>query len=284
MNPYRLSPDRFNVINFSGGRSSAYMLMNILVEYDYVLPDNAEVIFCNTGKERDETFKFVQECHERWAVPITWLEYCYRADQPGGRLHPKNHYKIVDITTAARHGEPFVELIESSNLLPNAVTRRCTSELKVDTVRRYILREKNIYRKGYVSILGIRADETRRVNKALMEECRVAYPMVYAGDTINDVMRFWKRMNFDLGIDSAYGNCDLCFLKGRKNIIQSIRDNPDRAQWWIDQEQKVWKHHAYATHASFIKTETYEELRAYALSQQTIDFPDDPELSCFCGD
>ena len=56
-------------IAFSGGRTSAYMLHHIL-EANGGLPDRANVVFANTGREMPETLDFVQECSDRWSVPI----------------------------------------------------------------------------------------------------------------------------------------------------------------------------------------------------------------------
>ena len=86
-NPYRL-PDENCVINFSGGRSSAYMLYHTLDYYDGALPDNARVAFANTGAELNETLDFVQQCSERWNVPVTWLEYRHMPTARGGRADP----------------------------------------------------------------------------------------------------------------------------------------------------------------------------------------------------
>ena len=35
--------------------------------------ENLTVLFCNTGKEYDETLDFVNEVETRWNVPVTWL-------------------------------------------------------------------------------------------------------------------------------------------------------------------------------------------------------------------
>jgi hypothetical protein len=35
------------------------------------------------------------------------------------------------------------------------------------------------------------------------------------------------------------GNCDLCFLKGRRKLVNLIRDRPDLAAWWIEQETRI---------------------------------------------
>lgn len=50
------------------------------------------VVFANTGKERPETLDFVQECAERWDVPIPWLEYDPEAP---------HRTRLVDYTTPA---------------------------------------------------------------------------------------------------------------------------------------------------------------------------------------
>ena len=59
-NPYRVP--RPAVINFSGGRTSAYMLRSIVDAYGGSLPPGIAVIFANTGLERPETLEFVDTC------------------------------------------------------------------------------------------------------------------------------------------------------------------------------------------------------------------------------
>lgn len=78
--PFRL-PEPF-VVSFSGGRTSGLMLRKILDAYDGKLPDCGRVVFCNTGKERQETLDFVERCSIEWDVPVTWLEYRYVAPIP----------------------------------------------------------------------------------------------------------------------------------------------------------------------------------------------------------
>ena len=65
-NPYlipALSP-WFTVINVSGGRSSAFMLRQVLDAHGGELPPRCEAVFANTGKERRETLDFVQALTE----------------------------------------------------------------------------------------------------------------------------------------------------------------------------------------------------------------------------
>ena len=65
MNPFKI--DSPTSISFSGGRTSAYMLWRIL-EANGGLPEEAKVIFANTGKECEETLEFIRDCSVNWNV------------------------------------------------------------------------------------------------------------------------------------------------------------------------------------------------------------------------
>ena len=63
-NPYLL--DLPAVVNFSGGRSSGFMLYKIWEAFDFNWPDNCAVIFNNTGHEHPETYNFIHRVSEKW--------------------------------------------------------------------------------------------------------------------------------------------------------------------------------------------------------------------------
>ena len=71
LSPYLL-PDGNVQIAFSGGRTSAYMLHQILAA-NGDLPDRVVVTFQNTGREMPETLDFVAEVGRRWSVNVVWL-------------------------------------------------------------------------------------------------------------------------------------------------------------------------------------------------------------------
>lgn len=60
-------------IAFSGGRTSGYMLHQVL-EANGGLRSGAVVSFQNTGRKMPETLDFVTECAARWGVSIAWVE------------------------------------------------------------------------------------------------------------------------------------------------------------------------------------------------------------------
>lgn len=66
-------------------------------------------------------------------------------------------------------------------------------------------------------------------------------PLVTANVREPDVMRFWLKQPFDLGLKPGQGNCDLCFLKGKGTLKALIRAEPERAEWWSRIERTIGK-------------------------------------------
>lgn len=222
MNPYKISgPTK---ISFSGGRTSGFMLKRCL---EAGLDSETRVVFANTGKEREETLVFVDQCSKAFGVLITWLE---RDDAS------ELGYREVTFETAARDGKPFARLIEERNYLPNPVTRFCTEELKIRVMKKWMVNQGFEH---WTDVIGLRADEPRRVSRMRNSGRDVALPLAEAGVTVADVDAFWKAQSFDLKLKKWEGNCDLCFLKGRAKRTRIMRDNPEAAAWWIAQETTI---------------------------------------------
>ena len=279
VNPYLIPVDSpwYVVANVSGGRSSAYMLERLLAAHGGELPPGCEAIFANTGKERAETLDFVAALTEQWGVPITWLEYAY---VKGAK--PARQYRIVSRETASLEGEPFAAMLEAERWMPSTTKggRVCTSELKVATIDRYLFHRHGLTRRQTRKLIGFRFDEPRRWKPALYQECEVGYPMVDAGVTAGDVAAFWQSQPFDLGIPSERGNCDCCYLKARPNLLATIRDEPSRADWWIEAESRAGR--------TFRRGESFAQLRDAALAP-TVNGMDSAGalgagLPCFCSD
>ena len=152
-NPFEITDQ--TCISFSGGRTSAYMLWNVLKANNGTLPKDAKVLFCNTGKEDDATLDFVNQCSVRWNVEITWLEFAL--------VNEETAFKVVDFKTASRDGKPFEDVIKRYQpYLPNGRARYCSNQMKTRTMHRYL---KSIGWEDWDTFIGIRADEPRRVVK-----------------------------------------------------------------------------------------------------------------------
>jgi len=256
------------VINFSGGRSSGFMLWNILQAYDGKLPEDIRVIFCNTGLEHHETYEFIHRIEMNWC-PVTWLEYTLT---PEG----KASYAEVSYASASRRGEPFEMVINYKSYLPNPVTRFCTQELKIKLSDRYMRKISE----EYTSCVGLRADEMRRVAKLKGRRVKVEViaPMADAGHAREDVTSFWDGHPLDLQLpldSNIFGNCVGCFLKGYGKTEAIAREEPEQMDWWIRMEEE--------TGNTFrIDRPRYATIKANAHKQMAFDFGD--TVDCFCTD
>jgi 3'-phosphoadenosine 5'-phosphosulfate sulfotransferase (PAPS reductase)/FAD synthetase len=243
-----------NIINFSGGRTSAYMCKRLIDEGGEYL-----ITFQNTGKELNKTLDFIHECDKRWNLNIVWLEFRYG-----------NNFEVVTYETASRDGRPFDELIEhKKHFLPNQRFRYCTQELKINTLKRYL---KSIGIKEYTSYNGIRYDEPRRWNKIKNSDYDVELPLVKWKITKQDVLNFWRKQDFDLMVNEPYGNCDCCFLKGKGKLSIIAKEKPELLNWWINKEIK----------STFKKEISYQQILDKSQNQLGL-WDDDPSFECFCN-
>ncbi len=272
------------------------MLYRILEAHDGKLPDDVKVTFANTGKEMPETLDFVQACSDNWGVDIVWLESDI---QPVSNPTPQKKfnygYKVVTYETASRKGEPFANMILSKKFAPNPTARFCTQDLKVKPIVNYLKDSGYLEYAPWLHFVGIRADEKRRavkmhrkVDGPQLMEC----PLYEDGVTKEDVHGFWESQNFNLNLPSAngvtdWGNCDLCFLKGKGKRISIIRERPDLADWWIQQEKLLLENSSVSSWGrgkSAFGDIAYSDLKIIATSQGQLFNFDDESIPCFCGD
>lgn len=220
----------------SGDRTSAYMTEKLLqlqskchfMDIDFV------ITYANTGREHEETLKFVDKCDERWRKlydnKVIWLE----AVVHDGRV-PCSH-KETDFCDADREGGVFEEVVAKYGL-PNGNFLHCTRELKENPILSYMesLGEKRghivngeLVKATYETWIGIRADEPKRLkgNKSGKQEKR--YPLaelIHKYDLERDirsvkyeVLDFWEDMPFDLDLPEHLGNCVDCHKKSFKKL------------------------------------------------------------------
>lgn len=272
-NPYRIEPPF--VISFSGGRTSAYLLSKVVDAWNGTLPRESLVAFANTGREHEATLRFVRECAERLRVDIRWVEF--NSAEP-------DKFRMVDFDTASRDGEPFTDLIRSKNFMPTPLRRICTHSLKVIPIA--TMARKLGISEGTLAV-GLRADEPRRVHRVANTEREgfdYVCPLAEAGVTVQDVNEFWRNSEYDLQLpnnDKAFGNCDLCFLKGRAYLERVMRHDPKTADWWIRMEE---------TQGRTFRNDrpTYRQMLVQVTVQGMLFGSDDPNedgsIPCTCTD
>ncbi|OQR30298.1 Nin-like protein [Pseudomonas sp. Bc-h] len=285
MSPYKMSGT--TVVSSSGGRTSAYMLRQVL-DNNVDLGDLI-VTFANTGKEHPATLDFVQECPDRWGVPIVWPEF--RDDERG--------FAIVDYETASRDGEPFEALIRKRSYLPNPVTRFCTIDLKIRVIHKYLRKVGCSTEETPVDMMtGIRADEPRRVAKirhrkttSESKHATMVMPLEDAGVGVQGVTDFWKGQPFDLMLPTINGrtlegNCDLCFLKGAKQVYSIIASDRQKAEWWARMERTAKSSSSTTGDGALFRFDrpSYQQMLDYSDTQFDMFADHDEAIACVCGD
>ncbi len=120
---------------------------------------------------------------------------------------------------------------------------------------------------SYVSCLGIRSDESIRVDKirdrisaaAKMRGASLSQqppkesifaPLVDNGISQQNVIDFWSRQKFDLDLPESglFSNCVYCPLKGKRKLLQiaahelseatDLGGTPASIDWWVEMEAK----------------------------------------------
>mgnify|MGYP002144604524 CR=1 FL=1 len=228
------------VFNISGGRTSGLMVAENYQPGDIV-------IFCDTGREHPKTYKFLHDFEAFENIPIVWLKY------EGG----------------------FTKLIEKRKMIPNIMMRFCTIELKIKTARRYL---RSIGLTKYENIIGFRHDEQNRIKnyKEHWKTVLTSFPLNDAKITKQDVLKYWINKPYDLETPNILGNCDLCFLKGKNAIIQILREHPELADKWIEDEKSI--------DATYIKGISYKTMLDLSkkVNKQISLFDIEPAFNCAC--
>jgi 3'-phosphoadenosine 5'-phosphosulfate sulfotransferase (PAPS reductase)/FAD synthetase len=259
------------------------MLYNFLEANDG-MPDDCVALFANTGREMPQTLDFVRDMELHWGVKIHWLEYAGRDRLDTEKLSYEYHYREVDHASASRNGEPYAQLIDDQGHLPNPVARWCSGQLKVRTMMRYLMDEG--FPNPAAAFIGLRADEPRRamkIHNTIDERQEIYCPMYVAGHDRTDVSNFWKASSFDLDLPNNngvtdWGNCDVCFLKGETKRLSILRERPQLADWWIEQEEKCGDQFRR-------EQNSYANAKLIATDQGNLfTFDDDDTVPCFCTD
>lgn len=218
------------LISFSGGRTSAYMLKKILDSKEYNDKYEFIVVFANTGKEHEGTLEFVRDCEINFGVKIHWIEAKHRKED--GTLITKKgwgvSFKEVTFETASRNGEPFEEMISAIGI-PCSSAPFCSDQLKRKPIERFL---KSIGWKKFYKAIGIRVDEIDRMNPKYLKK-RIVYPLIKDYPTKKiEILKWWSEYKFNLKVPINLGNCDICWKKSFKVLVQNTKDYPQRFEWW----------------------------------------------------
>jgi hypothetical protein len=237
---YKAKPKNCLIVLVSGGRSSAMMARHIQLSEKYERY-NKIYVFCNTGQERPETIQFLQEMTIFWDMPIILLEGVYSKTAGVGVKS-----KVVTFETLDMSGRIFSEAIAHLNKhkwtgVPNQATPYCSSYLKTRVSHNYA--KITFGTTKYIKAIGYRKEDMpKRITLAELkaDKMRIAPLLTDFKQPIGqrELNIFFDSQPFHLTIHSKFGNCELCWKKSTKNLIETIQYGTRFIKWHEDQEKQ----------------------------------------------
>lgn len=227
-----------NIVSFSGGRTSAYMVW--LFEQKRKSEGlDVEYLFNDTGAEHPKTYEFIRNVVAHFGIDLTCLRAKVNPEKGKGST-----YTQISLDECKPDLKPFRAVCEVYGT-PSFSAAPCTREMKTVPAKKYC--QDKYGKDGYLNWIGIRIDEPKRLaivdkqvdmfaaeKKVNKSKANVRYLAQISDCTKQDVLDFWKEMPFDLEIEEHLGNCVFCVKKGSNKIALAARDEPAMARQFID--------------------------------------------------
>ena len=184
-----------HILGLSGGKDSAALAI-----YMYKKIPNMEYFFCDTGKELQETYDFLDKIKSRLGINIHYL----------------NPNKDFDYWLEVHNG-----------YLPSPSSRWCTTQLKI------IPLEKFVGDSEAISYIGIRADENRSGYISTKGNIKATYPFIEDGLVKNDIIKILE--DSGIGMPEYYkwrsrSGCYFCFFQRKYEWVKLSEEHPDLFQ------------------------------------------------------
>ena len=266
------------LVTVSGGRSSAMMAYHIHTSDKYQ-DYNKAYVFANTGMERPETIEFLRNIQDVWGIPLTLIEGTY-----SNVMRIGVGYKIVDWNSLDMNARTFEGAIMHTNKgsydgLPNSEAPYCSDRLKTLPSNKFATEIFN--GEKFIKAIGFRREDMpKRISWPEIKEDKARiFPLLTDFQEpigLQELNSWWNKQSFQLGINSKFGNCELCWKKSDNNLVEIIRTGTRFVQWWEKMEEKYGN-------TSFRGMKSIADFVAMANQPSTmsIDFSDNGE-GCVC--
>lgn len=228
------------LVTISGGRSSAMTARHIQTSEKYA-EYNKVYCFANTGMERPETIQFLKDIVHYWGIDLHLVEGVYSL-----KMNVGVGYKEVGFDDLDMKAKTFEESIAHVNKgtfdgLPNSASPFCSEYLKVRPMNKFA---KDYFgTTKYIKSVGFRAEDMpKRISWAeIKEDKKRIFPLLTDFERpigLPELQKFWDGQPFKLKINSKMGNCELCWKKSDRNLVQVIRYGTRFVDWFAEMEKK----------------------------------------------
>ena len=145
--------DGVNVVSFSGGRTSAFLVY--LMEQERRNGADVHYVFMDTGAEHPKTYEFIRNIVKVWGIPLVCIRMVALPMNKGVT------YREVSVDDIGPDLVPFRDMLRKYGA-PDAARPHCSNKMKERPFQKYCAAK---FGKDYTTWLGIRADEPHRLGE-----------------------------------------------------------------------------------------------------------------------
>ncbi|KAM3100080.1 phosphoadenosine phosphosulfate reductase family protein [Phormidesmis sp. 146-12] len=212
-----------HILGLSGGKDSTALAILMHKE----VPE-MEYFFCDTGKELDETYEYLERIKARLGIKIQYL-------------------------SPERGFDHWLDVY--GGVLPSPKMRWCTKQLKIKPLEAFVGEDE------VVSYIGIRADENRDGYISTKPNIKPVYPFKEKGLVKADIFQLLEE--YGIGMPEYYkwrsrSGCFFCFFQRKYEWVMLAQEHPDLFEQAIRYEQN----HKDGRHYTWTQGETLQELLA----------------------
>ena len=209
-----------NVVSFSGGRTSAYLVH--LMEQRRLAGEDVHYVYMDTGAEHPKTYEFIRNVVKKWGINL----HCLRVI-PNPELGKASGYEELSVDDIGPDLIPWKRMLNKYGH-PYVGGAFCTDRMKTVPFTKYC--QERFGRGNYHTWLGIRTDEKSR----LKPTNGFSYLADISDFEKQDVLDWWGKQPFDLGIHEHLGNCVFCIKKSMQKVALATMDEPELAAQFAD--------------------------------------------------
>ena len=220
------------VLSFSGGKDSTALGLEWLTRHraDPTTYPLDEVIYCDTGMEFPAMAEHINRLEPIFTdagIKFTRL----KSGKPFEYWMFEYEPKCRNPTLVDKKGKGW----------PTSRVRWCTSELKLDVVKRYFRRlEKNF---TVMQLIGLAADETERLKKPINQNPTHRHPLAEWGWTEADCLQYCYDHGFDWGGLYELFNrvsCWCCPLQSLQELRKLRTHFPELWECLQNMDHRTW--------------------------------------------
>ncbi len=175
-------------------------------------------VFMDTGAEHPKTYEFIRNVVKCFNIDLICLKPVTHF-----KIGVGNTYEIIPLTDIGKDLQSWKDMLKKYGTPYNPGGAFCTDRMKTTPYLKYC---NDIFGKGgYVSWLGIRQDEPKR----LKSRQGFDYLASISDFDKEDVLSWWQNQLFDLEITEHLGNCVFCIKKGVNKVALAAKDEPELA-------------------------------------------------------